>query len=83
MKVPIKGAVDCDLHPAPPGVPDDRVAALRTAFMATMTDPDFLAEAARTRIEIRPVSGAQVQKLVEDIYAQPADIARKTAAALE
>ena len=68
---------------APPGVPPERVEALRTAFMATMADAEFVAEAAKTKIEIRPVSGAQVQKLVQDIYAQPAEIARKAAAALE
>ncbi len=68
---------------APPGVPGDRLAALRKAFMDTMKDPEFLAEAARTKIEITPVSGEAVQKLVEEIYAQPREIARKTGDALK
>ena len=68
---------------APPGVPADRVAALRRAFMDTMADKDFLDEARKTRIEITPVSGERVQLLVEEIYAQPAEIARKAAAMLE
>ena len=68
---------------APPAVPADRVAALRAAFMATMADREFLDEARKTKIEITPVSGETVQKLVEDIYAQPAEIARKAAAMLE
>ncbi len=68
---------------APPGVPADRLAALRKAFMATMTDPEVLAEAARMKLEITPVDGAKVQSLVEDIYRQPREIARKTGAALQ
>ncbi|TGD62099.1 hypothetical protein EYC08_16920 [Tabrizicola sp. WMC-M-20] len=62
---------------APPGVPQDRVDALRDAFMATMADPEFLAEAAGLDLEITPVDGAGIQGLVEDVYASdPATIAR-------
>jgi len=65
---------------APPGVPEERVAALRTAFMATMKDKDFLAEAAKAKLEINPVSGEDVQKLVQDIYRKtPKAIAGKVA----
>ena len=53
---------------APPGVPADRVAALREAFMATMKDKDFLAEADKAQLEITPISGDAVQKLVDEIY---------------
>lgn len=53
---------------APPDVPADRVAALRAAFDATMKDKDFLAEADKLKLEIEPVSGAEVQKLIEDLY---------------
>lgn len=53
---------------APPNVPADRVAALRAAFDATMKDKDFLAEADKLKLEIEPISGAQVQKLIEDLY---------------
>jgi tripartite-type tricarboxylate transporter receptor subunit TctC len=66
---------------APPNVPADRVAALREAFAATMTDKDFLAEAAKTDLEINPVSGAEVEKLVKEVYAEPADIIAKAKAA--
>lgn len=62
---------------APPGVPQDRVDALRGAFMATMADPEFLAEAAGLDLEITPVDGAGIQELVEAVYASdPATIAR-------
>jgi len=66
---------------APPNVPPDRLAALRDAFTATMTDKDFLAEANKTDLEINPVSGADVEKLVKEIYAAPADIVATAKAA--
>jgi tripartite-type tricarboxylate transporter receptor subunit TctC len=63
---------------APPGVPADRVSVLRKAFMETMKDADFLAEAAKMKLEINPVSGAAVQEIVEDVYKTP----KATAAAV-
>jgi tripartite-type tricarboxylate transporter receptor subunit TctC len=62
---------------APPNLPADRLAALRQAFMATMTDKDFLAEADKAQLEINPVSGADVENLVKDVYATPPDIVAK------
>jgi tripartite-type tricarboxylate transporter receptor subunit TctC len=59
---------------APPGVPADRLQALRAAFDATMNDPAFLAEAKRQELEVRPISGAQAQVLIKEIYATPPDI---------
>ena len=56
----------------PPGVPQDRVDALRKAFTETMHDKDFLADAAKAKFEIRSVTGAAIQKLVQEIYATPA-----------
>jgi tripartite-type tricarboxylate transporter receptor subunit TctC len=52
-----------------PGVPQERVDALRKAFDETVKDPEFLAEAARERLDINPVSGAEMQKLVGDMIA--------------
>jgi tripartite-type tricarboxylate transporter receptor subunit TctC len=63
---------------APPGVPADRLAALRKAFMDTMKDPEFLAEAEKAKLEITPVSGEAVQKIVEDAYKVDPAIAKKT-----
>ena len=62
---------------APPNLPEDRIAALRGAFAATMKDPEFLAEADKTDLEINPVSGEEVEKLVKDVYATPAAIVAK------
>jgi tripartite-type tricarboxylate transporter receptor subunit TctC len=67
---------------APPGIPADRAAALRKAFMETMADKDFLAEAEREKLEITPVDGADLQKLVAEVYATPAEIEKKAAALL-
>ena len=64
---------------APPGVPAERAAALRKAFMDTMTDKEFLEEAARSQLEITPVSGADLQALVERTYATDPVIAKKVA----
>ena len=66
---------------APPNLPPDRLATLRKAFMETMTDKDFVAEADKTQLEINPVSGADVEKLVKDVYATPADVIAKAKAA--
>ena len=49
---------------APPGLPADRAAALRTAFDETMKDPEFVKEATARGQEVNPVSGADVDKLI-------------------
>jgi tripartite-type tricarboxylate transporter receptor subunit TctC len=67
----------------PPGIPDDRLTALRKAFMDTMKDPEFLAEAEKGKLEITPVSGEDIQKLVTDVYATPKDVAAKAGAMLK
>jgi tripartite-type tricarboxylate transporter receptor subunit TctC len=66
---------------APPNLPPDRLATLRQAFMDTMKDKDFLAEAQKTDLEVNPVSGEDVEKLVKEVYATPPDIIAKTKAA--
>ena len=62
---------------APPGVPKDRVDALRKAFMETVTDKDFLADAGKANFEVRPVSGTQIQQLISDIYGTPPAVPRR------
>ncbi|MEA2977342.1 MAG: hypothetical protein QOF19_2862 [Alphaproteobacteria bacterium] len=56
---------------APPGVPADRVAALRAAFHTTMQDPAFIAEANKHQLEIEDVSGERVAKIIQDAFALP------------
>ncbi len=67
---------------APPGVPADRVEALRKAFMDTMADKEFLAEAEKAKLEITPIAGEAVQQLVTEVYQTPAAVARKASAIL-
>jgi tripartite-type tricarboxylate transporter receptor subunit TctC len=67
----------------PPGVPADRIAALRRAFDATVKDPAFLADAAQAKIDIDPLSGEEVQTLVEEVSRTPADIVARVREALE
>ena len=64
---------------APPGVPSDRVSVLREAFMDTMKDGDFLAEAEKMKLEINPVAGDAVQEIVQDVYKTPKPIAAAVA----
>jgi len=64
---------------APPAIPEERLRALRAAFDATMRDKDFLAEAQQLDLEVRPVSGAEIDTLVANLAATPAEI-RKLAA---
>ena len=65
---------------APPGIPRDRLEALRKAFMDTMNDKDFLADAEKAQMEITPVPGDQIEKLVKEVYATPPEVAQKAAA---
>jgi tripartite-type tricarboxylate transporter receptor subunit TctC len=60
-----------------PGVPKERTPALRDAFMATMRDPEFLDEARRTLGVIDPISGEQMQGIVENVYALPSEVIAK------
>lgn len=69
------------IYAAPPGVPAERLTALRTSFMSTLADKEFLADAEKTRIDIIPTTGAQVEALVKRFYAVPksvVDLAKKT-----
>jgi len=59
---------------APPEVPVERVETLRQAFDSTMRDPDFLAEMRSQALEVHPVGGAEVQKLMRDVYASPPEV---------
>jgi tripartite-type tricarboxylate transporter receptor subunit TctC len=67
---------------APPGVPKERVEALRQAFLDTMKDKEFLTEADTAQLEINPVTGPAIEKLLQEVYQTPADIAAKAAAVL-
>jgi len=67
----------------PPGVPADRVAALRKAFDDTMKDPAYLEEAKKLKIDVDPLTGAELAALVEQVSKTPADTVARVRAALE
>ena len=60
------------VYAAPPETPADRVAALRKAFMDTMADKDFLADAKKTGIDIIPMNGETLTKLWAEFTSAPA-----------
>ncbi len=68
---------------APPGIPADRAKALQAAFMATMSDPDFLADAKKQKLELSPISGEEVARLIGAVVASPKDIVKAATAARE
>jgi hypothetical protein len=55
-------------YTVPPGVPQDRLQLLQQAFMETLRDPDLLAEAKKSRVDIDPVDGPTVAKLMAGLY---------------
>jgi tripartite-type tricarboxylate transporter receptor subunit TctC len=67
---------------APPGMPAERVQALRTAFMETMRDPEFLAETNRMDLTIAPTSGEEMDQIVRENYGMPENIILKVRKAL-
>jgi len=66
---------------APPGIPEDRKAALISAFEQTMTDPEFLSEAQKLELDVNPVNAKSIEDLLGEIYATPKDVLAKAAQA--
>jgi tripartite-type tricarboxylate transporter receptor subunit TctC len=62
---------------APPGMAPDRVKMLQDAFMATMKDPDFLADARKQKLDVAPDDGEHLAALIKRIYATPKPIVDK------
>ncbi|MGE5539142.1 MAG: Bug family tripartite tricarboxylate transporter substrate binding protein [Gemmatimonas sp.] len=67
----------------PPNVPDDRVRIQRSAFMATMADPDLLADAQRMNVDVGPTTGEEVQAVVARMYATPKPVVDRVRHAME
>ena len=68
---------------APPEVPLERANALRDAFMATVNDPEFLADAQQANIEINALSGAALDELLGSVYQTPKDIVARAREAVK
>jgi tripartite-type tricarboxylate transporter receptor subunit TctC len=67
---------------APPGVPAERVTALRRAFADTMKDPAFLADMRRQQFRVDAIDGSELTALVAAAYRTPKDVVARTVAAL-
>ena len=67
----------------PPNVPADRVAALRAAFDATMKDKAYLAEAAKLKIDVDPMTGADLNTFVAQVLKTPPETVARVRTALE
>ncbi len=67
---------------APPGIPEDRKNALRKAFDETMTDKDFVAEAKTLSLDVDPLSGAEVDKLIAELYRASPDVVARAKAVI-
>jgi tripartite-type tricarboxylate transporter receptor subunit TctC len=67
---------------APPGVPEERKQALRKAFDDTLKDPAFLEEAGKLKLEVNPVTGSEVDKLIAELYRTPKDIVEEARKAI-
>jgi tripartite-type tricarboxylate transporter receptor subunit TctC len=52
-----------------PGTPTERLEILRRAFKATLADPDFMAQATKSKLDITYVSGAEIDKIVAEVLA--------------
>jgi tripartite-type tricarboxylate transporter receptor subunit TctC len=66
-----------------PGVPAERVAMLRQAFDSLLKDPAFLEDCKKASIDIGPVDGITIQKIVTDFMNTPVEIVAKAKAAME
>jgi len=69
-------------YAAPPGVPADRVAALRKAFMATMSDKAMVEEATKIGLEVSPLSGEEVLKLLKSAYESSPEVIKRAKTAV-
>jgi tripartite-type tricarboxylate transporter receptor subunit TctC len=65
---------------APPGLAADLVASFRSAFDATMKDPDFIKDAQTQKLELNPVTGQQIADKLSQVYKLPAELVRKVSA---
>ena len=61
----------------PPGVPPDRVQALQDAFDETMRDPQYIAEAKKIGLDVSPLRGVEIVKLVKEIQATPEPVVQR------
>jgi tripartite-type tricarboxylate transporter receptor subunit TctC len=62
---------------AAPDIPPDRATALKKAFTAAVRDPGFLTEAAKAKLEVSPIDGEAIVKLLDELASFPPDVLDK------
>jgi tripartite-type tricarboxylate transporter receptor subunit TctC len=62
---------------APPGMPAERLALLREAFMKGLNDPEFKAEAQKRNWEVEPVTGQELETIAKKVVVQPRDVVER------
>jgi tripartite-type tricarboxylate transporter receptor subunit TctC len=67
----------------PPGIPQDRLQAVRRAFDATMKDPAYIAEAESQQMDVEPMTGEEMQDLIKSFYATPPEILARLKVAID
>jgi tripartite-type tricarboxylate transporter receptor subunit TctC len=65
------------LYAMPPATPADRVRILRAAFLKTLSDPEFISDARQAQLDIDPVSGEDVTRLVGELFRMPPAVLAK------
>jgi hypothetical protein len=55
-------------YSVPPGTPKDRLEMLQRAFMSTLKDPAFLADAQKGKLDIDPINAGTIEKMIADLY---------------
>jgi tripartite-type tricarboxylate transporter receptor subunit TctC len=73
----VQSGMDNRTFAAPPGVPADRVEVLQKAYMETLNDPDFKAEAAKKKYDIYPQTAQEIQSAVKEMLSLSPDIVEK------
>ena len=68
---------------APPDTPADHLKALRSAFQQSLKDPELLAEAKKGRMDVEPVSGEELEKLIKEVLDQPPEVLNRVKKMLE
>ena len=68
---------------APPDLPKDRLSALRQAFSDTLKDPEFLADAAKSRLVVEEVSGQEIADELKKVYAIPQHVRERIRSAIK
>ena len=66
-----------------PGTPADRVNILREAYVKSINNPELIAEAKKTRMDMEPVSGDQLQALAKRVMNQPPAVLKRVRKILE